>query len=288
MGEAHPVTATNTLWVFVSCSHEPRHLYDIIFAVDCLRHRGIPDAEMLVFVDHPTPGQHLHAYGIEAVFPVTALGAVLATARPHEHVVVTVAGHGSIVGLGIESAPPVRPAALIRATRSVPGIKLATLLVTQCFGGIFNLLDASTKPEMVTIGATNLNPSASLGIELSKPILQRDGSPGIVHWSANIFMMGFFSWLRSPTDVDGDGRMTMLDAYKHAGASSNEQLRQAKSGLFLHARKLASDLEAARASGALPITIDAIDLKLTRALSSLHLHQEAWLLHASLARRIHF
>jgi hypothetical protein len=287
MREVHPVTATNTLWVFVSCSHEPRHLYDIIFAVDCLRHRGIADAQILVFVDHPTPGQHLHAYGIEAVFPVTSLGAVLATARAHEHVVVTVAGHGSIVGLGRENAP-VRPAALIRATRSVPGIERATLLVTQCFGGIFNLLDASTKPEMVTIGATNLNPSASLGIELNKPLLQRDGSPGIANWSANIFMMGFFSWLRSPTDVDGDGRMTMLDAYKHAGASSNEQLRQAKSGLFLHARKLASDLELARASGALPITLDAIELKLQRALSSLHLHQEAWLLHASLARRIQF
>jgi len=283
----HPVTATNTLWVFVSCSHEPRHLYDIIFAVDCLRCRGIGDAQILVFVDHPTPGQHLHAYGIEAVFPISALGAVLSTARAHEHVVLTVAGHGSIVGLGMESAP-VRPAALIRATRSVPGIKLATLLVTQCFGGIFNLLDASTKPEMVTIGATNLNPSASLGIQLSKPLLQRDGSPGIASWSANIFMMGFFAWLRAPTDVDGDGAVTMLDAYKHAGASSNEQLRQAKSGLFLHARKLASDLEVARESGALPFTLDAIELKLNRALSSLHLHQEAWLLHASLARRIHF
>jgi hypothetical protein len=278
------VTKTNTLWVFVSCSHEPRHLYDVIFAVDCLRHRGVADAHIRVFVDHPTPGPYLTPYGISAIHSVEEVASKLAATSRYQHVFTTVAGHGSTAGLG-PTAHTVSPTKLLTDVRSVAGISHATLLVTQCYGGIFNLLDATQKPETVTIGATNLNPSLSAPINMP-PIKQKNGSDGVSSWTANLFMLEFFNWLRAPKDVDGDGRATLVDAYKHAGAATNQHLRAAKAGLFMQVRRLGEELETARKQGKLPVEIDAIELKLNRSLETLHLHQEPWLLHANLARQI--
>jgi len=282
------ITVKNTLWVFVSSSQEPRHLHDVAFAIDSLRYRGVSERDILVFVDHPTPQQYLAPYGIEALFRLEHLLPRLSASAGYEHVFATVAGHGNISGLGPGPVPSVRPNELLKGIRSVAGAGHATLLLSQCYAGIFNLLDATAKPEIVTIGATSLNPSLSMTIELDRPLKQRNGEQGIARWSANLFMLAFFNWLRHPTDVDGDGLMSLVDAYKHAGAATNEQLRSAKARLFMQIRKIGEELERARSGAESGLAVEAIELKLGRSLENLYLHQEPWLLHANLARKIEF
>jgi hypothetical protein len=287
VGDGFSVTASNTLWIFVACSHEPRHLHDIVFAVDCLRSRGVGDADVLAFVDHPTPEQYLAPYGIKSIFSLGELTPALVAARAREHVFVTVGGHGHVTGVGSGSAA-LTPTALLKAIRSGAGTSHVTLLVTQCYGGIFNLLDATIKPELVTIGATNLNPSLSMTAVLKRPLEQADRTEGISSWSANVFALQFFRWLRQPTDVDGDGEMTLVDAYKHAGASTNELLRSAKAALFLDVNRRGEQLARAQKDQQSPVVLAAIERQLKDALDNLHLHQEPWLLHAALARKIRF
>jgi hypothetical protein len=84
------------------------------------------------------------------------------------------------------------------------------IVLTQCYAGIFNYLDALESPQLVVIGATNLNPSVSAEIKLPKAMQLEDGSTGKDKWSANIFALGFFAWLANPLDLDGDGATNLV------------------------------------------------------------------------------
>jgi hypothetical protein len=131
---------------------------------------------------------------------------------------------------------------------------------------------------------------------LNHPVPFADGQPGLTTWVANIFMTHFFGWLGSPTDVDGDGRITLVDAYRYAGAASNNQLKEAKVVLFEEAQRVSAALKSARAKVvATPVDIaakkaevDAHQEKLQQVLGSLYLHQEPWVLNANVARDVEF
>jgi hypothetical protein len=256
--------------------------------VDVLRQRGVLDEHILCFVDHRRQAVHLQPYGIDNVYHVSQLVDVMSHVKPHSYVVVTVTGHGQVMGLGGEAWPLVRPAELVAAIRSVPGITLGVVMLTQCFGGIFHLLDAASIPPLVLLGATNLNPSLSISIQLRQPLLQTNGAGGLSGWAANVFMADFFEWLRSPMDIDGDGNATLLDAYRAAGVRSNERLRKIKAGYFMQARTLASALEQASRESKPEIVRQAIEKQLQDTLEILHTHQEPWILHANLARQLQF
>lgn len=279
----------NTCWAFVASSAEPRHLSDIVFAVDVLRKRGVPQSHILIFLDYPAPEPHLRPYGLTSLFKLTELPSRLSSAQGFENLVLVVTGHGSSEGVGHARATPISPEAVLSAARATPGIRVAVLVIGQCFAGTFNLTDARKAPEMVLLGATNLNPSLSAMVSLTSPILQADGSPGLKTWQANIFLLHFFNWLRSPVDLDGDGRATVVDAYKFAGCASNDHVRQSKCGLFLKARQQAIALERALAKGDVqPHLLEAMNLTLQMTLEMLYLHQEPWMLHADLGRNLLF
>jgi hypothetical protein len=294
--------------VFVSCSNEARHLDDIIYGVDVLRSRGVDSADILVFVDHPTPAAHLDPYGVANVFPAAELGTRLAQSTPHASVVLIVTGHGCEIGLGDGSQ--LRPANLCSAARSVPDARICVLMMGQCFAGIFNFVDCYGTPPLIVIGGTNLNLSVSLPLNLKHPVLQTNGKVGLANWSANLFAFHFLGWIRSPIDIDGDGALTLLDAYRYAGAVSNGQLRQFKALVFrqAHAQERAlSEAEGqlhsvqaviqAAGGQALPtqlqeaatlkLKIKALSTSLQNTLEGLHLHQEPFLLNANVARTVH-
>jgi hypothetical protein len=302
----HRLLNDDTLWIFVTCSQEARHLDDVVFGVDVLRARGVANDRILVFCDHSKVAPHLDPYAIPTR-PVTSLAAELSSLPAHRHAVVIVGGHGHVAGLGNIPAPPSLPILpahqLFSAVRGIPGLALGIVILSQCYGGVFNYADALAYPQLVVIGATNLNPSLSMTISIRDPIRQADGSEGLRTWLANIFTVAFFSWLRSPTDIDGDGRNTLMDAYKHAGATSNEMLRSGKSGLFVQARKLeksVGETEEQLANVApdvdptgltrqlLTLQLGAQRQQLAEVLQNLYLHQEPWVLHANLAREALF
>lgn len=290
-GVKHEV-GSDSLWVFIACSNEARHLDDIIYGATTLLKLGVAPASILVFVDHPTPEAHLRPYGLGAALPMTHLVTGMQAAGPAKNVVVVVGGHGDVVGLRPSGSPTVGPSALLNAVRSVPGISVGVILLTQCYAGVFNYLDTRNAPPLVMVGGTNLNPSVSAPLRLKAPIPLADQTAGLQEWSANIFAFHFFNWLSLPMDVDGDGDVNLIDAYKYAGASSNSMLREAKTGLFSQVQASTERLKLVSGAALDPIAKkllrDAIELERRRALDMLYLHQEPWVLNAHLARDVIF
>ena len=283
---------TSTAWVFLSDSDEPRHLWDIALGARVLKLKNVPNNRIHVCTNHIGAAQHLNPYGIHDIRPIAQLELLMQSIRC-DVLVLVVGGHGTVQGAG-QGTSVVSPADAIAKVRRVPGLKGGVIVLSQCFAGVFNLMDADADPPLVIIGATNLNESVSSKVDLQRPLQLEDGSPGVKTWLANIFSLNFFVWLEAPPDVDGDGELTILDAFKFAGARSNQQLITAKSELFMQALSLADQLrglvqQAAptpQAAGMKMLQMKATEQRLLEVLKMLYLHQEPWILHAKLARRI--
>ncbi len=297
------ITRDDAVWVFVACSQEPRHLYDIVFAISVLRERGVPESRMLVFVDHARPEPYLEPYRITNVFPFAELARRLATASPSRSAIVVIGGHGAQLGLVAKNAAaPFSATALYAAISRIPQVALGVVLLTQCFGGIFNYTKADGDPALVVMGGANLNLSLSMNIELPAPLLQATGAPGLSSWAANVFAYDFFSWIKEQHDVDGDGALTVMDAFKYAGAKSNVRVRESKVPGFLavqdQAQVFRQALEAYKqskvANAAAPellvkrMVVEAAYTKLQERIEFLYTAQEPWILNARLACQIMF
>lgn len=291
---SYDLNSPGTAWVFISDSDEPRHLHDIVYAIHVLRDRGVPDDDIGVFTDHFAAASYFQPFGFSNICPLDDLAGDLSLITGYTSVVVVVTGHGRADGIGT-SRRTITPYGLLAAVRAVPGLDVGVLVLCQCFAGIFDRLDARSAPELVLLGATNLNESLSRRVALPKPIVDANGAPALDGWVANIFAFDFFAWIGLPSDVDGDGALTIMDAYKFAGARSNQRLLRLKSELYLDALQLAESLKwlAVKRSAEDPFSttrlklqLDAVRVQLQQTLEMLYLHQEPWILNADLARRI--
>lgn len=300
---ATSITRDGALWVFVACSQEPRHLYDIVFAVSVLRRRGVPDERILVFVDHARPEPYFEPYRIRNVFAFGALSQRLASAPPSRSAIVVIGGHGAELGLVPKNATaPFKASALFTAIARIPQVTVGVVLLTQCFAGIFHYTKADDHPALVVMGGANLNLSLSMNIQLAAPLPQATGAPGLSTWAANVFAYDFFSWIDEQHDVDGDGALTVMDAFKYAGAKSNVRVRESKVPGFLavqdQAQVFRQALEAYKqskvANAAAPellvkrMVVEAAYTKLQERIEFLYTAQEPWILNARLACQIMF
>jgi hypothetical protein len=221
----------------------------------------------------------------------------VAQCRQYDFIVVAVTGHGAEDGIPIPGQPSVNPTQILNAARSCPGIKGGAIVLAQCFAGIFNYTDAAGgSVPLSLVGATSLNPSLSSPLVLPAALKQSDGSDGFNEWTANIFMARFFEWMASPRDVDGDGRCTLMDAYRYASVHCNQDLRARKG--VVHA-SVTQDEDRLSKFERLPPTTPgqmlllglrkaALRRKIQDALEVLYLHQEPWVLNARFAGNIEF
>ena len=262
-----------TCWVLVADTTEPRHLCDLGLAYWVLRGRGYSADDLIVFTSHPSPGGHLGLFGAQDWCPLTDLP-LLHCAGRYETCVVVVSGHGHEHGFG---TPPIYPSHLVSAVRGIRGLQAGVLIFGQCYAGVFNPMDASSRPHLVAIGATNLDTSLS-----TTRSMQLQGQP--VTWAANAFLVGIFEWIHAPRDIDGDGDLTLADAYKAAGVFAGKLTNQAKASAFLRAQTLAAKM--AEPLNALERA--AVARQLSNQLELLHQMQVPWLLHARLASCIRF
>jgi hypothetical protein len=237
------------------------------------------------------------------VFPFDALRRQLASAPPSATALVVIGGHGAELGLVPKNAPaPFKASALYAAISSIPKVALGVVLLTQCFGGIFHYTKADGHPALVVMGGANLNLSLSMSIELPTPLLQSSGAPGLSSWAANVFGYDFFSWIGDAHDVDGDGALTVMDAFKYAGAKSNIRVRESKVSGFLavqdQSQVFRQALEAynlAKAAGSVAselvlkrMVVDAAYTKLQERVEFLYASHEPWILNARLACEVTF
>ncbi|WP_143518030.1 hypothetical protein [Pseudomonas sp. PIC25] len=289
---ASAIKVDNTCWIFISDSHEVRHTYDVIHAAWVLRARGVNSTAIKFFTDDPQAAMYTSAFGCPDPLPIASLNAEFQNLDGFTNLFVVVTGHGNVDGIGCQTVK-IAPDHLVSAVRTAPGLKLVVIVLTQCFAGVFNFIDARKKPPIVMLGATNLSISLSTQITLNNPVIGIGGAL-LSGWVANSFMFYLFRWIAAPRDIDGDGRISLLDAYKYAGAAAVSEIANIKPYIFMHAQKLTTEykqLESDIADGRKPDNpFNQLELKtkissLHNSVSSLHAGQESWLLHADLARR---
>lgn len=282
----------NTKWVlFLSARGEPehRHIYDLAFGLYCLETAGVDIADIFIYIDgsdRVSIGNFMKN-GSRGNFTVKESKYFFDDQKnnKYENMVMFVTGHGGIDG--IDAAPPITPYRLLDGIKSSPSLKQAVVYLGQCYAGIFNYVGAGKKmgaqvvggPDVILIGATNLHES------ISSPT-QEQFVVGVLPWSANLFLLHVFKWFSKPVDVDGDGKMTIMDSYKYAGVGSNGRNKSMKTSTLAQSVILQSNwINAQNAYNASPsiltkIAADAAYAQYEMVLSILYVHQECWVLNA--------
>ncbi|WP_249545310.1 hypothetical protein [Escherichia coli] len=105
--------------------------------------------------------------------------------------------------------------------------------------------------------------------------------------------------MSEPSDIDGDGRYTVMDSYKHAGIFTNLVNKKTKTDMFgeiinIHAE--CNKLMALASSGTGNWIVDTTNklnykakkTQLQNLLIAHHTHQECWILNARPAQKIEF
>lgn len=284
--------AANTKWIlFLAASHQPdqRHILDLAFGLLSLEKAGISPSDIFIYVDGTDRGNiaqwmsfgSTHQYAIKTAADFF----VDQQQNAHENLVMFITGHGSIDG--IAASPFIKPAKLVDCLKASPNLQRAVVYLAQCDAGIFNFMpigkragNGSPDPDLIFVGATNLHSSIS-------STTQEDFVNGPFPWVANLFLLYVFKWLQSPVDVDGDGKMTIMDSYKYAGATSNQFNKWVKSTSFvecmrLHESYIAAEkaFKANQADPALKLALEGANSKYVAALDFHFIHQECWILNS--------
>ncbi|MCL2672898.1 MAG: hypothetical protein FWF01_00740 [Alphaproteobacteria bacterium] len=243
------LTEGKTQWVFLLASSnkvEERHVYDIGFGVHCLEKKKVnPDNITLIIQDDDGTASLLmqrfsdHPYRIHTVFD---LGSIIANPS-YDNLMLFITGHGSIEG--IDFTPHIKPYQLLSYIQDARNLHTAVVYFGQCYAGIFHYMPASRKDrgdgtstaEIIGIGAANLYNS------ISSPMTVFPKSQNELSWSANMFLFHTFLGILHSVDVDGDGKFTVMDAYKFAAGQTNSHQTKMKSGQLLKIRTLYTELE---------------------------------------------
>jgi len=289
-----------TRWVlFLAARGEPetRHILDLAYGLYCLEAAGIPQANIAIYIDGNDRQltSQLLGSGTSNTYVIKSTNDFFSDQQQnsHENLVMFVTGHGSIDG--IDALNPIRPYPLLKSVKDSPNLVQAVLYLGQCHAGIFNYIGAGrsnvdTKkpdPNVIIIGATSLHESLSASTNE-----QLGSNP--VSWMANVFLLHLFKWISAPVDVDGDGRTTVIDSFKYAGAMANGVNKNVKMHTFHQSFDLRMKCASAEQNHktqqtlASEIALKAAHAQYFNAMNVGHIHQESWILNAIPAQSIEF
>ncbi|MBH4059366.1 hypothetical protein I5M30_05500 [Pseudomonas aeruginosa] len=291
---------SSTRWVlFLSCNADPehRHIMDLAFGLQSLESAGVNANDICIYIDGQDRSliQQLISNGSTNNYVIKESKDFFADQvnNVYENLVLFVTGHGSIQG--IDAPQPISPYALLRAIKTTPNLKSAIVYLGQCQAGIFNYIGAgrrvgqagAAEPEVILIGATNLHESLSSST-------QETMVNGQTSWVANLFLLNVFKWISSPIDIDGDGKITVIDSYKYAGAASNTINKSIKITAFVRSIELHGKWMAARQADQMnstqqtKLTLQALETQYESELGVHYIHQECWILNSIPAQSIEF
>lgn len=227
-----PIQASHnsTLWIFIVSTENKdivRHATDIVFSVHTLRQLGVPKDHIYIFINDKfvnLMSDFLIDHNVDShVHNLTQLNNVLTNLNLNITLaMMVIGGHGSPRGIHY-SGNVYSPNDLITTLRSVRNVQYASMILCQCYSGIFNYLDASSTPPIFLMAGTNLKLSLSLNIELQNPLRSVSTKTDIQKWAANPFQYYFFEWLSNPMDIDGDGVCNIIDGFKYASSLTNQK-----------------------------------------------------------------
>ena len=254
-----------------------------------LREKNVSDEQIYIFDDFAQKDLHYSSVEINhRTFDLLDFQKILSEIKSDSAIII-VTGHGSAKGIPILSTGRISPKSIADSLRSISNLKIGIVVLGQCYAGIYNYIDASTNPNLIVIGATNLHNSLSAPLTPRNPILYQNKKI-FDNWNANFFIYFFMDWILKPVDIDGDNKFTIMDAYKYAGFKSNQKLEEIK---IDHSKKIKNllfkDEEIKqKPSPSDKLETEASDKKLEEELKILYLHQEPWILNANTARNTTF
>jgi len=294
--------AKDATWIFVSNSsklNDVRHLNDIIWYVDCLRSKNVPEDKIHIFQDHPESQLHFGPFDItKNIHPLSKYLELAPQIQATGLVFVVFTGHGSHLGIHTDGDIVISPSQFVNTTRKMPGLSNGVLVVGQCYAGIFDFLEATDAPEICCIGATRLHISLSAGqpFQIQEVKLVNKSGKILQPWYTNVFLFYFFDWIREVKDIDGDGAASILDGFKYAGAMTNNALLEAKAiasidfrGDIERSKQYIRDffkLSPEEKEKVNMIEFDTHYVTATEGAKDLLHHQEPWILHANLLRSL--
>lgn len=290
--------AQRTKWVLFLSDPAPeiRFMADLAFGVKCLEDAGVNSEDIFVYIDgQPEQISGVLALSSDHPYEIKSSDDFFTDSihNTHENMVMFVTGHGS--PNGIHGVEPITPSKLVSCIKAMPELNNAIVYLGQCYAGLFNYVNAGKEGEsadIILVGATNLHESLSLSTT-EQFLHQR------ISWIANVFLLHIFKWISSPSDVDGDGRATVMDSYKYAGVYSNISNKNFKTQCFSdmvdqhneykHLMEIANE---STGNPAIDMTnkmdLQAAHDKYQQSLGSHYVHQECWILNSRPAQQIEF
>lgn len=283
----------------MASSQEPedRHISDLAFGLHCLESAGVKPTDVSIYVDgndRKLISQFI-SLGTQNNYDIKKTSDYFVDQKQntHENLVMFVTGHGSIKG--IDATIPINPYTLLGSVKSSPKLSQAVLYLGQCYAGIFNYIGAGrsvtpgavAEPNVIIIGATNLHDS------ISSSTREQLGSNSHT-WVANLFLLHVFKWFANPMDVDGDGKYTVIDSYKYAGAMANGSNKGIKMGSFVRSIELHEKVVAAQQvhntqkTPLSELALKAVAAQYEQELAIRYTHQEGWILNAIPAQSLEF
>lgn len=274
--------------MFVSCHTEDIDLYDIIWCAQQLRALGVGNNKIKIYTDHVLPLPHFKNV-LENVFvgELDDIENIHKYDAETKHIVVIVAGHGGHEGLLTFNGKSFKPVPLLNIFKKSKSVETISVVLGQCYAGVFNYLNVRGEPKVCIIGATNLH--QSIANPTTADFILENQQKVRFSWVANFFLIKFFIWLKNRTDVDGDGIVSILDGYRNAAILSNDELREIKKTNLQKIYELEAEKEQLglmATAPSTPIRITAIEEQIEVLKSTINHHQEPWVLHADLARNI--
>jgi hypothetical protein len=286
---------SDTTWIFLSGSDEDRFLSDILFGIQCLLHRNLPEQNIFLFIDQPSGSNFISTYNFPVginIYHTNQLSVEL-NSRNTEKLVIVVTGHGGL--RGISASPDIQPCKLLELIKALPNLETALVVLGQCYAGTFNFLEVRSvdlggkvlAPEICFIGATDLASSLSVYVDVSSiPVFNQFLCP--LQWTANFFLLYFMQQVADPIDYDGDGTFTVLDAYKAAGIGTNAQLLKLRQDVLrdFYQTLLTSTVSQLTQHPVAQQLAEKARQDLMGVSEIILTNQSPWILHANLARKL--
>jgi hypothetical protein len=270
--EDFEITATNSLWVFVSLSQDDWHVADVVFGAGVLIANGVPSENIVVFTDRGGQPTDLRRLGVSSHSP-SEMSLVLSGRNPTAAVVVAVTGHGLPGGLGQWFLQA--PTAEVRSSvETIPGVKVCVWVLGQCYANAFRQAAVHSTCRTVLMGATQDSASISVGLTIDD-----------VSWCANVFFVAFFLWLRQLSSGD-DKPNHLAAAFASMIVTTESYLERWKNEIIApKIEKLVASVSAHREHGEDPL-VEATEAELQKARDGVLHSQAPWVLGEATSVRV--
>jgi hypothetical protein len=268
---------------------ENNFIADISIALDSYKSYGVPESNIHCFIPAKVLPQFtemlISAKYSSPCHKCEDFYSILGQSS-NKYAIFVFTGHGGPFGVGCEQGiPPIDFSAynLISTIGSKSHLELGIIVFGPCFSGIYNFVDTyNQSAKLCIIGATNLHMSLLVSMNTSSPIL-------------NVFLNFFHEWIKSPIDIDGDSKCTLLDGYKFAAIKTNEFLASQRTSWHRAFDLLKSEFDQKcrllyydTSNQTLKTDVDAIAKNMQHVLSLIYTSQEPWILNSNQFRHVSF